>query len=349
MPYALCIELDRERAPWLPLDCTDALHAQVFGWLKQVDATQAEHLHERGHTSGLPPFGDPAPTAVTRFPAFTVASANTDVPERRARGGRRADSYFISFLPDNPDLFAQLCAGIESARLQLNRGVYWVEVNGRVAPMLAEPRVVAERRYDDLFTNAHDERRIRLRFTTPTFFSTGKKDQQVFQRLPDPVRVFRGYADRWNAFVPAGQQFDAVCFASWVEQAVEITDMRLHVQRQVLKRHVDDMSHNRESGRDPSKGGPGPSKDHLSRPRGPFEAVRPVLGAGLGHEHNTHVGFVGEVEYGLARYVNNNMNAEARMGVHWLNVLADFAEFCGTGRMAAQGFGQTWRIVDLDG
>lgn len=51
-----------------------------------------------------------------------------------------------------------------------------------------------------------------------------------------------------------------------------------------------------------------------------------------------HTGCVGRVKY----CVQKNAWADADK-VHWLNVLADYATFCGTGRKTTQGMGQTRR------
>jgi len=311
MPHVLCIDLDRARAPWLPPDCTDALHAQVFAWLRIADSRQAQQVHDRGQSPGdlrtVQSGGEDASMLpATRFPVFTVGSANTDIPRHRSRIRPRADGYIINVLPSDERFFQLLTEGMHSAAEQSEAGTYVVQVNGIDVPMRSAPVVMheAEGSYDDLFQRASDDRRIRLRFTTPAFFSSGTGKQQVFQRLPDPVRVFRGYADRWNAFAPPDQHFDAVAFAKWVEQTVEIADMRLHMHRQVLKQRD---AHD---------------------------------------ERTVHIGFVGDVTYGLAHHARHSQSAEVRMGVRWLNVLAHYAEFCGTGRMAAQGFGQTWRMFD---
>jgi CRISPR-associated endoribonuclease Cas6 len=52
-----------------------------------------------------------------------------------------------------------------------------------------------------------------------------------------------------------------------------------------------------------------------------------------------HTGCVGRVKY----CVQKNAWADSDK-VHWLNVLADYATFCGTGRKTTQGMGQTRRV-----
>ncbi len=54
-----------------------------------------------------------------------------------------------------------------------------------------------------------------------------------------------------------------------------------------------------------------------------------------------HVGCVGRVTYCVQK---NGWSADDK--IYWLNVLAEFATFCGTGRKTTQGMGQTRRLTD---
>jgi hypothetical protein len=293
MPHALLIQLDRARAPWLPDDCTDALHAQVFTWLGQHDKQLARHLHDHGHEPRSAAIPVEVVVPDTRFPKFTVAPALAEVRRRMRRGP--IDGYYITLLADGEGLFARLSAGMCDARQRL--GEYCVEVNGMPAPLAAEPHPVDDRSYAEIQAGANEDERIRLRFTTPVSFTVDK----AIHTMPDPVHVFRGYADRWNAFVidEALKVPDPPAFAEWLRESVEIEASDLWLESRVLKK---------------------------------------------GAKRIAFRGSLGEVQYALTRRARADDHHRAHRYVRTMNMLADFAEFCGTGRMAAQGFGQTWRL-----
>jgi CRISPR-associated endoribonuclease Cas6 len=54
------------------------------------------------------------------------------------------------------------------------------------------------------------------------------------------------------------------------------------------------------------------------------------------------IGFVGRVEYAIN--LSKDPSSEDAAGLLWLNRLADYAGFCGTGRLCAQGMGHTQRL-----
>lgn len=57
-----------------------------------------------------------------------------------------------------------------------------------------------------------------------------------------------------------------------------------------------------------------------------------------------HIGCVGRVTYCIQK---GGWGEDDK--THWLNVLADFASFCGTGRKTTQGMGQTRRVTNRKG
>lgn len=265
----------------LPRDCTLALHRQVFKWVGRVDPTLATALHDRGQRlavavgadeAGADAAGADAAIPAGNFAAFTVAPV-------QSHGG---SDYFITLLPDGERLFSHLCAAIAHEPA--------VEVDRVVVPLAAQPRTVAARSYDDLVEHAAQSYCVRLRFSTPTHFTVAG----VSSVLPEPARVFKGYAERWNAFAPARLAIDLEAREQWIKTSVEIADCEIRTEKRVLRK---------------------------------------------GSRHVTHVSFVGQVTYEVIRPARDDAAA-----LRTLNALADFAEFCGTGRMAAQGFGQTWRL-----
>jgi CRISPR/Cas system endoribonuclease Cas6 (RAMP superfamily) len=107
-----------------------------------------------------------------------------------------------------------------------------------------------------------------------------------------PARVFRGYAERWNAFAPEQLHIDVQAFDAWLRDNVRLLEHDVVLQERRL----------RKDGRT------------LRFP-----------------------GLVGE-----ARYSISTARVDA---IRLVNTLASFAEYCGTGRMAAQGMGHTLRLV----
>ncbi|MCX6019190.1 MAG: CRISPR system precrRNA processing endoribonuclease RAMP protein Cas6 [Chloroflexi bacterium] len=267
MPHALLLPFEPRDLAGLPRDCTMALHRQVFEWFRMVDPALARSLHDKGHVPG----GAAAEHGGGdgRFPLFTAAPAD-------AHGG--AD-YFVTVLADGDALFARLCRAIAAYPA--------LEVDGRAVRLRTEPEVVAVRSYADLHAAAEPVECVRLRFATPTFFTSGGRTVLP----PDPVRVFRGYAERWNAYAPA--ELHLANLADW-EQAVRAG---------VVVR--------------------------ASELRPAARALR------KGERTIRYEGAVGNVTY--------EITADDAFAC-WIDRLSDFAEFCGTGRMAAQGFGQTYRV-----
>jgi CRISPR-associated endoribonuclease Cas6 len=265
MPHALRLRLALDAAPGLSRDCTMALHRQVFEWLRSSDPELARAVHDKGHVAGVDVgMGD------GRFPVFTASPARPD-------GG---EDYFVTALPDGDAVFARLCRGIAAYPA--------VELDGVPIPLAEEPEVAAVRSYADLHAHAESADEIQLRFVTPTFFTSDGRT--VYP--PDPVRVFKGYAERWNAFAPVALRMpDPAVFARWVERQVSVQAAQLQRTTRTLRK---------------------------------------------GTRHVRYDGVVGEVRYA----VGGDSDGE-RM---WMARLADYAEFCGTGRMAAQGFGQTYRL-----
>jgi CRISPR-associated endoribonuclease Cas6 len=266
MPHALLLRFAQRDLAGLPRDCTMALHRQVFEWLRMVDPALARATHDRGHVPGAELGGGDG-----RFPLFTVAPAEL-------QGG--AD-YFVTMLADGDAVFAQLCRAIAAFPA--------LEVNDRRVVLDVEPEVVAARGYADLYEAGQPVAQVRLRFGSPTFFTSNGRTVLP----PDPVRVFRGYAERWNAYAPAALHMeDTTAWEGIVRVGVVVREAEMQPAVRALR-----------------KGG---------------RTVR-------------YDGAVGEALYEI------DMDEDA---ARWIDRLADFAEFCGTGRMAAQGFGQTYRVEE---
>lgn len=205
--------------------------------------------------------------------------------------------YFVTMLfPDNA-IFARLCQGIHASG-------YALEIDHHEVTLTHQPEVVAERSYAEFVrrsASATSPRQVRLRFSSPTHFMSAR----LHQVLPDPVRIFKGYAERWNAFAPPEHELDLETWESFLKQCVEVADMAIHTEQRVLKE---------------------------------------------GRRHVTHVGCVGEVSYAVVHpkaaesAFADAVQFAACNGT--LTLLADYSEFCGTGRMVAQGFGQTYRVLE---
>jgi CRISPR-associated endoribonuclease Cas6 len=264
MPHALLLRFAPGDMRGLPRDCTMALHRQVFEWLRMADPSLARAVHDRGHVSGAETGGGDG-----RFPLFTVAPV-------QPQGG---PDYFITALADGDAVFAQLCRAIAAHPA--------FEVDDREVLLRAEPEVVAARSYADLYEAAQPIAQLRLRFGTPTFFTSNGRTVLP----PDPVRVFRGYAERWNAYAPAALRMDdTTAWDAALRTGVVVRESEMRPALRTLRKGT--------------------------------RTVR-------------YDGAVGEALYEI------EMDEES---ARWVDRLADFAEFCGTGRMAAQGFGQTYRV-----
>ena len=286
MPHALLLSLDLSQHPRPPADCTMALHRQIFEWIRHTygGAEVADALHNRAHSN---------------FAAMTVAPAQPNPRQRRAVAPGPITQpiqtdYFVTMLwPDNA-VFVRLCQGIDASG-------YALEIDHNPVTLAQEPEVVADRTYDAFVQSATSARQVRLRFSSPTHFTSAG----LRQVLPDPVRIFKGYAERWNAFAPPEHELDLEKWERFLRQCVEVADMNIRTAQRVLK----------ES-----------------------------------HRRVTHVGCVGEVAYAVVRPKTPTGefadDAPFAACTHTLNLLADYSEFCGTGRMVAQGFGQTYRLAE---
>jgi CRISPR-associated endoribonuclease Cas6 len=285
MPHALKLTLDRNALRGQPRNWSRALYRQMLLWIGQAQDDAPQRLHDRGQQ----PADDDDDTDERRFQAFTVAPAD-------ARGGL---SYFVTTLARRDPLSAsdaalagddeeafirRLCKAIDDAR--------HVEIDGRWVALAEEPTIVGARSYDDLIDAADLETTIRLRFTTPTFFRTGR----LRMLSPDPQQVFTGYAARWNRHAPARLRLDPVTWRAWLAENVQMAAIDVR------------SSSNARAGRDGAASFP-------------------------------QIGFTGEVEYDARRARDSSEPA-----LRWLNALADYAEYCGTGNSAAFGFGQTYRV-----
>lgn len=263
-----------------------ALHRQVFEWIRLTKGgpAVADALHNRTHGN---------------FSSLTVAPALPDARSgqhlRRATGALQTD-YFITLLPHGNETFARLCQGIDASD-------YTLEVDLAKVPLAREPEVVAECSYADMMRRAAKAKPtsyIRLRFSSPTHFNSNG----LRQVMPEPVRIFKGYAERWNAFAPADYAIDLEQWEGFLRQCVGVTDMNIRTAQRVLKED---------------------------------------------RHYVTHVGCVGEVTYCAVRPKDDQSTfADADTWMRyacWLHLLADYSEFCGTGRMVARGFGQTYRVT----
>ena len=134
--------------------------------------------------------------------------------------------------------------------------------------------------YADLINRASQtNRRISLRFLTPTSFRRGKVDFP----LPDPRLVFRSYQKRF-------EEFYSVAFLPDFEEQVEfhtgIANLK-HIETGIIKT-----------------------------------------------KNVTLLGFTGRVTYEIDRHASPDL-------IFQMNLLAEYAFFCGTGRKTTVGMGQT--------
>jgi CRISPR-associated endoribonuclease Cas6 len=250
MPYAFTLPLDPTEAQHLPDYPGRALHGLFYQWLALGDYTLATDVHDE---PGARPF------TVAR-----LAGPN---------GGGR-----LRFTVLNDDLWPAVEQGIAKTPT--------VEILNRSLTLPdAGPRFYRQT-YADLATHAEDNRRIALRFHSPTSFRSGG----MHVPLPEPRMVFQSWLLRWNEFAPEERQIN-IALLDIVEAHVAISRYNLHTR-------MVNWGRNRKV-----------------------------------------IGFVGEVQFYVLR--------AHKIGGDWLrklNILADYAPFCGTGHKTTQGLGQTERI-----
>jgi len=250
MPYAFTLALNPEEAHALPQYPGRALHGLFYQWLALGDYTLATGVHE---TSGARP--------------FTVAL----LAGRNGQGSLR-----FTVLDD--DLWPALEQGIAKTPT--------VEVLNRPLTLPeAGPRVYRQT-YADLATNADGDKRIGLRFHSPTSFRSGG----MHVPLPEPRLLFQSWLLRWNDFAPEEHQINIAL--------LDIVEAHVAISRYSLRTRMVDWGRNRKV-----------------------------------------IGFVGEAQFYVLR--------AHKIGKDWLrklNILADYAPFCGTGHKTTQGLGQTERV-----
>lgn len=94
----------------------------------------------------------------------------------------------VTFLRD--DLLDPLQSGLEQLEA--------LPLTETLVPLDVTQIKVWQVSYDELLEQATDERRIRLRFISPTSFRTGLASYP----LPDPLVIFQSWWRRWNTFAP---------------------------------------------------------------------------------------------------------------------------------------------------
>lgn len=272
MPQTLHIVLKPPPDIRLPHDCIHALHRQVFVWLGHVNAPLAAAAHDAGHRPVTVP--SELGKRERNFPSFTLSMSNPDISGTLG--------YDLHLLPDGYHLYAQLCRAMTQ--------IPYVEVDHQPIPLdHAQTKVQDDSSYEAIFTSTQVSHNLQLHFQTPTLFTV--KGRDVFQ--PNPVRIFKGYAERWNAFAPEALAINLSEWEAWLTAYVDIAEMNIRTQTRTWQR----------------------SKSSTER----------------------HTGFVG-----WGRFVAD-AKAPADGLKRWC-ALADFAKWCGTGRMAAQGLGCTRRM-----
>ena len=250
MPYALTFPLKSDEADGLPPYPGRALHGLFYQWLALGDYAVSTEVHS---ADGPPPF--------TTSPLYKVHG------QPRIR---------LTLLKD--DLWPVLSQGIEKTpSIEL--------LNQPLTLPEAGPRV-RHHGYADLVADGRTDRRIRLRFLSPTSF----RSSGMHYPLPDPELVYHSWLKQWNAFAPEDLRINVAL--------LDIVAAHVAVSRYDLRTEMVDLGTNWKI-----------------------------------------VGFTGAVQF--------NVLKARKIGEEWLrrlNLLAEYAGFCGTGHKTAQGLGQTKRI-----
>jgi len=249
MPYALTFPLNSDETDGLPAYPGRALHALFYQWLALGDYAVSTEVHE---SDGPRPF--------TTSPLFRLDGRPT-----------------IRFTLLDDDLWPVLSQGIAKTPT--------VEVLDQPLALPADGPQVEHSSYADLAANGQLDRRIRLRFLSPTSF----RSHGMHYPLPDPVLVYQSWLTQWNTFAPEDLRINVAL--------LDIVAAHVAVGRYELRTRLVDLGTNWKV-----------------------------------------VGFVGSVKF--------NVLQARKIGEEWLqrlNLLADYAVFCGTGHKTTQGLGQTQR------
>jgi CRISPR-associated endoribonuclease Cas6 len=250
MPYAFTLALNPNEAQALPQYPGRALHGLFYQWLALGDYTLATDVHD---DDGARP--------------FTVAYLSRNNGHGRLR---------FTVLYD--ELWPALEQGLAKTPT--------VEVLNQPLTLPESGPRVYQKTYAALVDDAELDKRIALRFHSPTSFRSGG----MHVPLPEPRRVFQSWLLRWNDFAPEEHKINIAI--------LYIVEAHVAVSRYNLRTRLADWGRNRKV-----------------------------------------VGFVGEVQFYVLR--------AHKIGEDWLrklNVLADYAPFCGTGHKTTQGLGQTERV-----
>ena len=250
MPYTLTFPLNPDQARALPPYPGRALHALFYQWLALGDYAVSTEVHE---SDGPRPF--------TTSPLYRVNGRPT-----------------IRFTLLDDDLWPVLSEGIDKTPT--------VEVLDQPLALPAHGPQVEHGSYDELTANGQLDRRIRLRFLSPTSF----RSHGMHYPLPDPVLVYQSWLTQWNTFALEELRINVAL--------LDIVAAHVAVGRHDLRTQLVDLGTNWKI-----------------------------------------VGFVGSVKYNVLR--------AHKIGDEWLqrlNLLANYAAFCGTGHKTAHGMGQTKRI-----
>jgi CRISPR-associated endoribonuclease Cas6 len=250
MPYALTLPLDSAGADALPQYPGRALHALFYQWLTLGDDALSAEVHER---DGPRPFTVSPIYHVNGHPCLRLTLLDDALWPVLVRG-----------IAKNPA----------------------IQVLGQTLTPSATGPQVTYLSYADLVANSQENKRILVRFLSPTSF----RSQGMHYPLPDPRLVYQSWLTHWNAFAPQNLCINVAL--------LDIVTVHVALGRYDLHTRLVDLGNNRKM-----------------------------------------VGFVGSVKFNVLR--------APKIGREWLkrlNILADYAPFCGTGHKTTQGMGQTQRI-----
>lgn len=251
MPTHYTFILDASIVGELPPYPGRALHGLCYDWIARGDADLAEQLHT---------MTGPAP--------FTVAL----LPARRASPPRLS----LALLDDT------LCPAVEAGIAQTPE----ITVLDQTFALPAAGPDMQRVSYTSLAASVRGERRMRLRFVTPTSFHI----RNMHQPLPIPVSSYQSWLRHWNVFAPEELHIN-VAVLDLVVEHVAVARYRLHTK-------LAELGNNRKM-----------------------------------------VGFIGTVDYLILQ--------PGKLGDDWIgaiNLLANYAPYCGTGHKTTQGMGKTERL-----
>lgn len=218
--YSVVLELRAINQAALPLTMGHLAHALFLDLIGQVDPALAARLHDEP---------DYRPFTVSPLDGVPVQGESL-----RLQPGHAARLRFT--LLDGGTLWDCLTTRMLAAEpltVRLNAAEF--SVHRLISTEAADPSGWAGVTTWPALVAAPAQRRVTLRFATPTAFSNGDKR---FELLPQPKRVWESLVRVWNRYAPPILAVDKLSFAAFLEGSVRVSDYQLHTATLHYPKHV---------------------------------------------------------------------------------------------------------------